>query len=391
MSESPPPSIDDTDDEGPTVPTPEAADPSPPEPATSARPARPRAILASVVALAALLLAGYSTWQAMQAQQAIERIDLASHADADAQLAARITALDDSHQALRTELERIGTRQQDSLHVGEGVREELLSLAERSRHLEDAVANLARQRASSRDVLALNEAEYLLQVAAQQLELFHDGAAARQAYQLADSALAGVADPLFTAVRQTIASELRLIDQAGLASPTTTITALERLRGQLMALPLRRHADDPENTQDDARWLQLLSRFVRIERVGDETPQVRDPQRARLLPAIDIRAAQAAALARDADAYAIALAHIEESVPVLFDPAAPAVQAVRDELSRLRGIPIAFDLPELGSALRELRNLRAMQSLSSPPPASPPDDDAADDDASDASSGAALP
>lgn len=342
---------------------------------------RPRATLATLLALAALLLGGYAAWQGMQTQQ---RMELSSnHADEHVAVVERLDALDARQQALRGEVERLRTRQQDAQHVSEGAREELLSLAERSRHLEDAVANLARQRSSNRDALMLNEAEYLLQIAAQQLTLFHDVDAARQAYQLADSALAGSGDAVYASVRQTIASELRLLEHTATTSPAATVAALERLRGQLATLPLRRAADTPDPA-DEPRWMRLLSRFVRIERSDGPGAMDRDPQLARLLPAIDIRAAQAAALAHDEDAYAAALAHVDQSLQTLFDPQAPAVAAATGELARLRDIHVGTRLPELGSARRELRNLRATQSLSRPAvsPASPDSgDDGADIDA----------
>lgn len=339
-----------------------AAGAAPPTPTPAPAP-RPRAMLATLLALAAVALGGYAVWQGMQTQ---ERMELSSsHADDSAAISDRLDALDASQQTLRSEIERVRTRQQDAQHVSEGAREELLSVTERSRHLEDAVANLARQRSSNRNALVLNEAEYLLQVASQQLTLFHDVSAARQAYQLADSALAGTSDTVFATVRQTISSELRLLEHTKATSPAATVAALERLRGQLTTLPLRRAADEPDPA-DEPRWISLLSRFVHIERGAAQTAADRDPQRARLLPAIDIRAAQAAALAHDEDAYTAALAHVGESLQTLFDPQAPAVGAASEELARLRDIHVATRLPELGSALRELRNLRATRALSQP-------------------------
>jgi uroporphyrin-3 C-methyltransferase len=46
------------------------------------------------------------------------------------------------------------------------------------------------------------------------------------------------------------------------------------------------------------------------------------------------------------------------------------------EIDRLAAAPLAPPLPELGSALRELRNLRATRALAQPRPAAPTGDGA---------------
>ena len=54
------------------------------------------------------------------------------------------------------DIDAMRARLADADTVNKGVREEMLALGERSRHLEDAVANLAEQHLTGRDALALN-------------------------------------------------------------------------------------------------------------------------------------------------------------------------------------------------------------------------------------------
>jgi uroporphyrin-3 C-methyltransferase len=267
----------------------------------------------------------------------------------------------------KREIESMRARLADADTVNKGVREELLALGERSRHLEDAVANLAEQRLTGRDALALNEAEFLLQLAQERLELFHDAQAALAAYQLADSALAAAEDPVFAGVRQTISAEKQALEAARPLDTNATLGALERVRANLATLPPKKSATA---AAAPSRLEALLQQFVRIS--NDDTPERRDVELTRTLAAIDLRAAEAALLARDPPAYTAAIARARASIAGAFDNGAQPVKDDLAELEKLGAAPFAPALPELGSALRELRNLRATRALAQPRQATPP-------------------
>src|SRR5215475_5654857 len=189
---------------------PQDSDVTEPQPLVQAAPpAAPRAArtgtgaLATLIAIAALILAGFATWRIVMLERG--QGDAASALREDVER--RLQDAERSADQRKRELDSMRARVADTDTVNKGVREELLALGERSRHLEDAVANLAEQRLTGRDALALNEAEFLLQLAQERLELFHDAPAALGAYQLADSALAAAEDPVFAGVRQTIGAE----------------------------------------------------------------------------------------------------------------------------------------------------------------------------------------
>ncbi|HEY0229750.1 MAG TPA: uroporphyrinogen-III C-methyltransferase [Dokdonella sp.] len=327
----------------------------------AARPSRGGTGLLWLIALAALLAAAGALWRVYL----VEHGQSAAQAAARTELVARLDELTRSGEQRKRELDSLRSRLADADGVNKSVREELLALGERSRHLEDAVANLAEQRQSGRDALAMNEAEFLLQLAQERLALFHDAAAAAAAYRLADSALAAAEDPVFASVRQTIDAELRALDASKPLETQATLAALERVRAQLPALATQ-HAVSADAAQP-SRWQGFLAQFVHISHSSDlDAASTRDVELTRTLTAIDLRAAQAALLARDDAGYKAALVRARGGLAAGFDAQAAPVQAALAELDQLASQPLAPALPELGSALKELRNLRATRALSRP-------------------------
>ena len=316
--------------------------------------------LAWLAALAAVLLAVVALWRVY----ALEHGTAARQAAAFDDLAARVETLSRTLDQRKRDFDGLRGRLADADEVNKSVREELLGLAERSRHLEDAVANLSEQRLSGRDALALNEAEFLLQQAQERLALFQDAPAATAAYRLADSALAATEDPVFASVRQTIGAERQALEAAKPAETAATLAALAHLRDALATLP--QHAAVAPSTTQPSRWQGFIDQFVRISHSeGDDAFASHDVALTRSLLALDLRSAEAALLARDADGYKAALVRVRAGVGRSFDAGASA--ATLAEIDRLAAMPLAPALPELGSALKELRNLRATRALAQPP------------------------
>lgn len=337
--------------------------PPPAAPAVSTREPRRGGALALVVALIALALAGFTAWRIV----GIERGEGDAQAKLRNDLDAKLDDLSRSADQRKRDVDALRARLADMDTVNKGVREEMLALGERSRHLEDAVANLAEQRLTGRDALALNEAEFLLQLADERLALFHDAAAALAAYRLADSALASAEDPVFAGVRQTINAETQALQASKPLETSATIAAIERVRESLATLPARNAAPVAAPSRLEA----LLQQFVRISTDSGPTAGSRDLELARALAAIDLRAAESALLARDPAAYTGALSRARAGIAGAFDANAAPVKSDLAEIDRLAAAPLAPALPELGSALKELRNLRATRALSQPKAATP--------------------
>jgi uroporphyrin-3 C-methyltransferase len=112
---------------------------------------------------------------------------------------------------------------------------------------------------------------------------------------------------------------------------------------------------------------RLLGNFVRVSRDTDTVQAqsaVRDVSLARDLVALDLRAAQAAALARNDAGFRAAVAEARVQVAAAFDAQAAQTAAVLKELDALAQAQLAPPAPGvLGTALRELRNLRATHAL----------------------------
>jgi uroporphyrin-3 C-methyltransferase len=349
--------MDEEDSDVASPPTVPAAAPVPPRPATAVRRG---GALATLIALVALLVAGFALWRVVAIERGRDDAQSALRGELDARIDDLSRAVDQRKRDFDTVRQRVA----DADSVNKSVREELLALGERSRHLEDAVANLADQRLTGRDALALNEAEFLLQLADERLALFHDAQAALAAYRLADSALASAEDPVFSGVRQTIGAEMQALAAAKPLETTATLAALERVRESLATLPPKTApavAGPPPS-----KLAALLRQFVRIDDAAGAAPESRDPALARSLIAIELRGAEAALLARDAETYAASLKRAKAAISTGFDAQSEIAKRDLAELDRLASAPLAPSLPELGSALRELRNLRATRALSQP-------------------------
>ncbi len=351
--------------EDPANIVPATADAAAPSRAARASTTRRPGGLLLLAAFAALVVALVALWRVW----ALEHGRSAQDAARIDGLAAQVDTLTRTLDQRKRDVEALRKRVADGDDVNKGVREELLALGERSRHLEDAVANLSEQRLTGRDALAFNEAEFLLQQAQERLALFQDAPAAVAAYRLADSALAAAEDPVFASVRRTITAEREALEASRPADTYALLTALAQARGALASLPTRRAIESTTPTAaTPSRWQAFIGQFVRIshDEHADAAP-TREPALARSLAALDLRDAQAAALARDAAGWRAALDRARAAIVATFDGEAAPTRAWLAGIDRLAAAPLAPNLPELGTALKELRNLRATRALAQPP------------------------
>ena len=312
-----------------------------------------------LLALLALALAGYTAWRGY----ALER---ARDGSVDPQtLAARIEMLTHTLEQVRGNADALRARMDDTAQVDKSEREELLGLGERARLLEDAVANLADKRLSAHDTLALDEAELLLLVGGERYNVFHDAPAAVAAYTAADGALAQVEDAAFSTVRQSIAGEIEALRALPAADGARLTAQLAQLRAQLAQLPVVQRMPAPQAAPAESRLWRVLGAFVQVHHGDDAQAEVarRDAGLARELAALDLRQAEAALLARDDARYHAALASARAQLAV-FEPAGAQAGALRETLDALDKSALEPPSPSLlGTALKELRNLRATHAL----------------------------
>jgi len=362
-------------DDQPSPPAaPESARPDvvPAEPVTmrssrsSATPRQPRPrgggtlALALLLALIAVAASGYIGWRQWQQEQG----GVADSASL-ARLQQRTEALQASVDTLTDERGSLDKRLGDAATVNRSLREELLGQAERTRNLEDAVAKLSEKSLSGHDATLLDETESLLRMAAERYTLFHDAQGAAAAYALADQTLAAVNDGAYSGLRQSIAAEREALAKSQPATQASALQQLTDLRGKIATLPLK-PLDTQDATQATDTWSRVrhaLASVITIQRDNGAPLAVADARFARELAELDLAHAQAALLAYDAGSYAAALQRVDEALANQFDGNAATVQQARSSLKQLASALPALAPVQLGEALTELRNMRAVHVL----------------------------
>jgi len=291
--------------------------------------------------------------------------------------------LDDLRAALRAaEAARVAVERRVAANEGvnRSLREEVLGVGERTRVLEDAVARLARRGLTSSIELKLNEAEFLLSMGEERLALFGDVAGALRAFDLADAELAALDDPIYAGVRQCLAVEreaLRALPPADTAAIFAELDALSDAIADLPVgiAPVAEGAPTPAPEAGlPARIGQLLSRFIRVERTGAKARAWTDPDTARLAAQVELLRAKSALALGDREGMAAAAGRARAALEPTRGRDARH-DAVLDRLDALAATT-RVELPPVGTALRQLRNLRTLRKVAVPPPAAGPVDDA---------------
>ncbi|HEX3896733.1 MAG TPA: uroporphyrinogen-III C-methyltransferase [Rudaea sp.] len=315
--------------------------------------------------LALFLLAGVAFmfwWTSRGAKTAGE-----AAADPAQQLSSQVDSLMHSVAQIRGATDTLRARLDDGDKVDASVRQQMLSLSERTRLLEDAVANLANKRLSGHDVLALDEAELLLTLGGERFSLFRDTAGAVAAYRAADTALSEVEDAAFSTVRQSINAEIAALNATSTADTSLVAAQIDQLRARIEKLPaVRRLADANTAPESDSRLMRVLGGFVQIHHDDDahKLAALTDASLARSLAILDLRDAQAASLTRDTDRYKQGLSAAKDQIAAAFDAQSPDVVAALAQIDTLEKAPLAPSPPSLiGASLKELRNLRASHAL----------------------------
>lgn len=271
------------------------------------------------------------------------------------QLQQQVSALEQGLQALRADQRANARALQDSASGNRLLRDEVLGLSQRNALLEENVARLTAD--SRKNLLALrqDEAEVVLGQALQRLEYGHDLDGARRLYVLAGNLLQELEGPGMLDLRQALLQETRALEAVGQDPRQSHAQALEQVLQTLLRLQHQAGATPAEQLQ---WWQRLLSPLVEIH-PSDASVLLADAQRLHALDALQLEASLArAALERgDQDGWQRALARINDWVVRLW-PDSPARQRQQQALQQLRQSPLSPNLPELGSTLRQMQQLR---------------------------------
>lgn len=313
--------------------------------------------IAILIALAALGAAGYTAWTVWAMRQ-----DLGAANG----LRGQVDTLQGAVDGLRDDNANLRRRVSDADGVNRSAREEMLGVSERTKNLEDAVANLSERSLSGHDAMLLDEAESLLRMAKERFALFGDASGALAAYDLADKTLAAVNDSAFAPVRQNLTAEREALAAIAPTARANDLATLADLRAQLPTLPLK-DLDAPVGDVETRTFWQragdALGSIVKVSH-DDGTPLgLADDRIARELAALDVAHAEAAVLAYDDVGRAAALKRVDATLAARFNPNAPSVQAARAHIAALLASQSKGAEPKLGAALGELRNLRSVHAL----------------------------
>lgn len=346
-----------------------------PKAAASERPsAHMRNAFALLLALLAFLAAAYAAWGVYRLQHVEDAGSIRARLD---RLSSQLDGTQRSVESNQHENDGLRARAKDIDGINKSLREEVLGLAERTRLLEDALTNLTEKHLSGRDALALNEAELLLLLGQQRYVLFHDPAATIAAYRQADLALAEADDPAFVGVRQSVAAEIEVLIAQQDKGVDFAVATIDHLRTRLAHLPLAEATagmPDRQNSNavasSESRLWRVLSQFVRVSHDQDVLASVhsRGSKLSSELIALDLSVAQSALLARDAQTYRDALQRVRAAWSQLYAATDSNVIETVAELNNLAAISLTATAPDiLGTALKELRNLRITHALQRTP------------------------
>lgn len=283
---------------------------------------------------------------------------------------ARLSALESAVEAIRLEQRQQSRRQSDNSAALGVIREELFGVRDRAALLEQTIEQATARTLRAEHLFRLDEVELLLSLGEQRLELADDLASAIQAYTLAAQSLSRMSEPRYVTLRQTLDQELAALRALPPDPRAKAAGELDAVEAALATLPVRENALTSET--DRSRLSRLLGQLVQVRPVGDELA-LRAEDRSAGLTAVQLQLAMArlALERRDREAFAHAVGRIDAWLKRLYFES-PERVALQARLKALADLPLALDVPVLGSTLEQLRQHR---DGAIPPPA-PVDDDA---------------
>ncbi|MBS0461044.1 MAG: uroporphyrinogen-III C-methyltransferase [Proteobacteria bacterium] len=335
---------------------------------STATPQRPRG--RGLLWLVVLVVAALAAWQAWTWWHGAQRANPGAAADGGVgtDTAQDIGDPAAAIAAVRRDQRELAQRMTDVVAGQRVLREEVLGVGERAALVEQSVARIAANPPTAGEqALRLDEAELLLTIGQQQIELSADAGAALHAYALADDVLAGSTDPATINLRQSLAAEMAAL-RALPPDPRTVLGGrLDAFAATVDAPPFVAPPAPP--AKGSGLFDRIVGSMVEVHR--DSAQDLLDPasrQAGLTAVRLEITLARLALERRDTAAFHAALGRIDGWLVRLFDPATVASQ--RALLAPLQHENLRIELPALGGTLRELRRLR----LDRPalPPAAPP-------------------
>lgn len=321
--------------------------------------------IALLVAAIAAGVAGYAAWRVW----IIDRGDENRQAELSRQLEALEARLGENERRSARNNELAATlREQlvENERLRDSMREDLISLADRSGRAEALLADLMRQQRGPGERLAVDDAALLLAQADVRLRLYGDREGARAALTLAESALAD-AGAVMSDLRAAVADAGASLAADPRPSQSDLLTELDEIAQAIEPLELRIVRTDTSNAPASsgqgwwARQLDSLDRLVTIRR---ETDAEADPTPTKAAAFQALQRARLAALEQNAGAFARALAASRTSLLACCEP--ETVQPLIARLDRLLGVEWNAPLPDLRALRQRLDNRSAIEQTADP-------------------------
>lgn len=316
-----------------------------------------------IIALVALVLLGLWSWHQWQQQQSLRQTigHLQSTTDSlDRNYSQTGNQLDSRLQSLQREL-----NEQQQL------------IADMRRQIDHNAQALLDAGNRDRTDWLLAEAEYLLRIANQRLQVEQDIDGALSALQAADEVLNETDDPGTYPVRKQVAREIMAlksiedVDQTGLyLQLEAAIDAINNLTDDALSALDTSAANNESAAQEDSGeegntlargWSQIkstLNEAIAIRRLDEPVKPLLSPQQsvyARLNMRLMLEEAQLALLRGNQTLYERALAKARDWLDTWYDSSHAPVRALRERLAELSQKDINPELPDISQSLDLLK------------------------------------
>ncbi|WP_110669371.1 uroporphyrinogen-III C-methyltransferase [Salinicola halophilus] len=308
-------------------------------------------VLLVLLALVVAVL-GYQGWQTLQQQQA--RLDqMGSNRDAIGQIESRLDDIDQNRQ--------------QALNMMRGEFDQYRQSVDQT--LDDVLDELAQQQQADPREWLHAEAEYLLRLANQRLQLERDVNGAKALLNTADDRLREADNPALVPIRRAIQSELAALDSVPNVDRTGLYLALMAQQEQLASLPLKQDieqiAADGANTQPAGGWRDQLATLgselkdlVTVRRHDQPLEALITPQQESYLRQnvrLLLEQAQLALLKAEPELYQASLDKAIELINGYYATDRDGVENALDKLQSLRDTEVRPELPDISESSQLLK------------------------------------
>lgn len=369
---------------GPQSPSPAAAVPAP---ASGGRGGTLLALFIALLALAGTGVLGWLEWRAsgvettqrtaesMQQTRLMEELQRrlgsleASVAERDSgpdrqSIAGRLSELERRQRALESAGAEAQAIQRETAARTRSIQAALEDVHARLTGADARLATLSSRNLDSAAHLDLAELDYVLRLAQERLQLFHDVRTADQALLIADRHLESFDNPLYIGLRKEISSARGALAMAQQTDHAALYRTIENLLRELPGLPFKGETPTPAGASPDAAgwWVRIrnaLSGLVTVRRDDEVALALADQDLIRQRVWLQAEAAHLAALRRDQVAYTAAVGRLSAALQDWFEPNSATLRQALEWVQLLQSQVVDPPLPDISGPWLALQALRA--------------------------------